>query len=100
MDISSLSPLGKLLASSLEHIDNYENRLQKIKQDDTFYVDTAGSKLTYAYEQIRNASEYADDHLFRRRAIRRFLTRTLSFHEKTNLANIAEELATELTLAL
>ena len=99
MDISSLSPLGKLLASSLEHIDNYENRLQKIKQDDTFYVDTAGSKLTYAYEQIRNASEYADDHLFRRRAIRRFLTRTLSFHEKTNLANIAEELATELTLA-
>ncbi len=99
MNSTLLSPLGKLLASSLEHINNYERHLDSIKKGDAFYVDTAGSKLTSAYEQIRNASEYADDHLFRQRAIRRFFNRTLSFHDKTNISNLAEDLATELILA-
>ena len=99
MTKNSLSPLGKLLASSLEHITKYEHRLSQSRQGDNFYVNTAGSSITHAYEQLRNASEYTDDHLFRQRAIRRFLTRTLSFHEKTNIAPLAEELITELTLA-
>ena len=96
---NSLSELGNLLVSSLEYIDNYDNNQQRNKQSDIFYINTAGSKLTHAYEQIRNASEYADDHLFRQRAIRRFLARTLSFHEKTDISNTGEELVTELTLA-
>ena len=96
---NSLSELGNLLVSSLEYIDNYDNNQQRNKQSDIFYINTAGSKLTHVYEQIRNASEYADDHLFRQRAIRRFLARTLSFHEKTDISNTGEELVTELTLA-
>lgn len=64
---NSLSELGNLLVSSLEYIDNYDNNQQRNKQSDIFYINTAGSKLTHAYEQIRNASEYADDHLFRQR---------------------------------
>ena len=92
---NSLSELGNLLVSSLEYIDNYDNNQQRNKQSDIFYINTAGSKLTHAYEQIRNASEYTDDHLFRQRAIRRFLARTLSFHEKTDISNTGEELVTE-----
>lgn len=96
---TSLSQLGQLLASSLTQIDDYETRLQRSRQRDTFYVNTAGATLTAAYEQLRNASEYANDKLFRQRAIRRFFTRTLSFHEKTTIAPLAEELIAELTMA-
>lgn len=96
---SSLSTLGQLLVSSLEQITTYESRLQKSRQRDTFYVNAAGGKLTTAYEQLRNASEYTNDNLFRQRAIRRFFARTLSFHEKTHFGNLAEELITELTMS-
>lgn len=100
MDTSShLSPLGKLLVSSLAHIQLYDEHLQRNRQHDTLYVNAAGSTLTAAYEQLRNASEYANDNLFRQRAIRRFFARNLSFHDKTNIAHLAEELVTELTMA-
>lgn len=96
---SRISPLGKLLVSSLTHIQLYDEHLQRSRQHDTLYINAAGSTLTAAYEQLRNASEYTNDNLFRQRAIRRFFARSLSFHDRTNIAHLAEELATELTMA-
>lgn len=65
----------------------------------TIHVPTVGSKLSTAYEQLRNASEYAEDNLLRQRAVRRYLKRTLSFHDHIRTSQFAEELVTELTQA-
>lgn len=94
-----LSHLGQLLAQSLERIDAYEARIATNRQRDTIHINTVGSKLTAAYEQLRNASEYSEENLLRQRAIRRFFVRTLSFHEKVTTKPLAEELLTELTQA-
>lgn len=95
----SLSPLGTMLADSLTRIDTYETNLLAQREKETVHIPTVGSKLSTAYEQLRNASEYAEDNLLRQRAIRRYLKRVLSFHEKINTAPLAEELITELTQA-
>lgn len=95
----TLSPLGKILSDSLQQIDYYESRLARDREHATMHVSTVGSKLSSAYEQLRNASEYTEDTMLRQRAIRRFLVRTLSFHEKSNTKDLASELITELTQA-
>lgn len=96
---TQLSRLGQLLTQSLERIDTYEARVQANRQLDTIHINTVGSKLSAAYEQLRNASEYSEENLLRQRAIRRFFVRTLSFHEKVATKALAEELLTELTQA-
>lgn len=96
---SQLSQLGKLLFDSLTKIDAYESSLAKQREKETIHVPTVGSKLSTAYEQLRNASEYAEDNLLRQRAVRRYLKRTLSFHDHIRTSQFAEELVTELTQA-
>lgn len=94
-----LSDLGKLLVDSLTKIDAYESSVAASREKETIHVPTVGSTLSTAYEQLRNASEYAEDNLLRQRAIRRYLKRTLSFHEHNATKQLAEELVTELTQA-
>lgn len=94
-----LSHLGQLLTESLQRIDAYEARVAANHQRDTIHINTVGSKLTAAYEQLRNASEYSEGNLLRQRAIRRFFVRTLSFYEKSSTKQLADELVTELTQA-
>ncbi|MGO3702062.1 MAG: hypothetical protein ACTJG2_02655 [Candidatus Saccharimonadales bacterium] len=97
---SQLSPLGRLLAQSLHTIDQYDTHLTTIRQDETIHINTVGSKLTAAYEQLRNASEQAESGgILRQKAIRRFFVRTLSFHEKISTKQLGDELLTELTQA-
>ncbi len=97
---NSLNSLGKLLIQSLNVIDDYETRLaHHHRSQDTIHVSTVGSRLTAAYEQLRNASEYSESNLLRQRAIHRFFVRTLSFHDKTSIKNIGDELLVELTQA-
>lgn len=57
-----------------------------------------GRMVSTAYEQLRNAAEYAQDHLLAQNAIRRFFVRNL-FLQNTTLVDktIAEELVIELT---
>jgi hypothetical protein len=64
----------------------------------TINVAGVGSVVSAAYEQLRNAAEYAQEHLLIQNAIRRFFVRSISFHNH-NLASktIAEELIIELT---
>lgn len=94
-----LSQQGKLLADSLQRIDAYETTLLSHRQKDTLHIPTVGSRLSTAYEQLRNASEYAETDLLQQRAIRRYLKRVLSFHVKISTAHLADELVAELTQA-
>lgn len=94
-----LSRLGVGLVDSLQKIEAYEkNRLAR-RERETLHIPKVGSSISTAYEQLRNASEYAEDELLQQRAIRRYLKRELSFHSKIKTSHLAEELVTELTQA-
>lgn len=93
------SQLGLALVDSLRQVEAYEKATLARRQKDTIHVQTVGSTLSTAYEQLRNASEYAEDELLQQRAIRRYLKRVLSFHVKVPTTHLADELVTELTQA-
>lgn len=57
-----------------------------------------GRVVSTAYEQLRNAAEYAQEHLLIQNAIRRFFVRNLNFHSRCKVSRtVAEELIIELT---
>lgn len=58
-----------------------------------------GKTLASAYEQLRNAAEYTEEHLLLQRAIRRFYVREISFSTRRKLGDVGEELIVELTQA-
>lgn len=96
---TQLSQLGVALVDSLRKIEAYEKQRLTRRERETLHIPTVGSTISTAYEQLRNASEYAEDELLQQRAIRRYLKRELSFHTKVPTARLAEELVTELTQA-
>jgi hypothetical protein len=64
----------------------------------TINVAGVGGVVSAAYEQLRNAAEYAQEHLLIQNAIRRFFVRSISFHNHNITAkSVAEELIIELT---
>ena len=63
------------------------------------HVTGAGRTLTFAYEQLRNAAEYTEEHLLLQRAIRRFYRRLFLSRDEGRIATSGEELVVELTLA-
>ncbi len=56
-----------------------------------------GKTISTAYEQLRNAAEYTEEHLLLQRAIRRFFRRNISFYTEKATSHIDEELVIELT---
>ncbi len=83
--------LCKLLAEA-ETAENIEPKTQMIN------VAGVGSVVSAAYEQLRNAAEYAQEHLLIQNAIRRFYVRSISFHNHSTVGKtLAEELIIELT---
>jgi hypothetical protein len=69
------------------------------KKGSLIHVPGVGSRVSIAYEQLRNAAEYTEDHLLLERAIRRFYVRNLGFHHQRAIGEIGEELVIELTQA-
>ncbi|MET1033481.1 MAG: hypothetical protein ABWX94_03200 [Candidatus Saccharimonadales bacterium] len=63
------------------------------------HVPGTGRKVATAYEQLRNAAEYTEDHLLLQRAIMRFYKRNFSLFTKRDVHKIGEELIVELTQA-
>jgi hypothetical protein len=63
------------------------------------HVTGAGRTLTFAYEQLRNAAEYTEEHLLLQRAIQRFYRRAFLSRNETTVKESGEELIIELTLA-
>jgi len=61
------------------------------------HVPGMGKAISSAYEQLRNAAEYSEEHLLLQRAIRRFYKRSLPLSTHRKMDNIGEELIIELT---
>jgi len=91
-----LNTLGSQLKAQLESAATSE----KADQGQTINVAGVGGMVSLAYEQLRNAAEYTQEHLLRQRAIRRFYVRNLPLAGKSDAnKSIAEELVVELTQA-
>lgn len=95
------SPLLPLLTHSLaEAYHRNETTHTYNSQGPLVEVPGMGTTLSSAYEQLRNAAEYTEEHLLLQRAIRRFYHRSLSFLlKKQHVPNLGEELIVELTQA-
>ena len=97
---NKLNPRGVSLATSLAAANAHINAVQKYRREaETVHIVGAGGALTAAYEQLRNAAEYAEEHMLLQRAIARFFRRTFLLRDAKLVEKSGEELAVELTLA-
>lgn len=100
MNSSSLSKDGAWLRDQLNAANvKLQSEAHVSAASSKIYVASGGYMISTAYEQLRNAAEYAEEHLLLQRAIRRFYRRNLSFLEKRPARALGEELIIELTQA-
>lgn len=71
----------------------------KYAQHEKAHVVGVGRTLTSAYEQLRNAAEYTEEHLLLQKAIGRYFRRLFLVHDRKEVASCGAELVVELTLA-
>jgi len=83
----------------LRQTRQYDDAVRRqLTSGELMQVGTTGKVLANAYEQLRNATEYADGNITLQRAIRRFYKRTLLLtHHKPEV--IGQELITELIVS-
>lgn len=96
--MTSLNKRSQSFNRALSAIKAREQKSQQLKKSETIHVIGAGRTLTSAYEQLRNAAEYTEEHLLLQRAIRRFYKRLFVTQQKNQIRTSGEELVTELTL--
>ncbi|HKX72538.1 MAG TPA: hypothetical protein VJM32_00825 [Candidatus Saccharimonadales bacterium] len=94
MESNPLSPTGKRLLDHIEHAE----QLAEQPRGDTFHVSGVAGGVYFAYEQLRNAANYTQQHLLLRAAIERYLHRAVYLPDKT-APKIADDLIVELTQA-
>lgn len=98
--MTELNPIGQQLVSDLAAIRaQKESRDRKRSRAQKVHVVGAGATLTAAYEQLRNAAEYTEEHVLLQRAIRRFYRRLFLLRDEKQIASSGEELIIELTHA-
>ncbi len=98
--MSNITPIGQQFIDMLQRADAHSKERQKyIKSAEKVHIIGAGRTLTAAYEQLRNAAEYTEEHLLLQRAIRRFYRRLFLTRDQDRIAKCGEELSIELTLA-
>jgi hypothetical protein len=91
------TPLAPLLRRRLEASRKQTQDLHSRYQNGAkVTVAGVGRPLATAYEQLRNAAEYTDEHLLLQRAVRRYYVRNLGLDSARSPA-LGEELITELT---
>lgn len=86
---------GRQLSAQLSAASNAKKHQAESGQ----FINVAGvgRDVSFAYEQLRNAAEYTQEHLLTQKAIRRFFVRNLSFHDNSiKSRSVAEELIIEL----
>jgi hypothetical protein len=88
--------LKQLLSGARHHLQQAESHTAN---EEKVHVVGAGGTLTAAYEQLRIAAEYAEEHLLLQRAIRRFYKRLFLIRDKNQIKDSGEELIIELTHA-
>lgn len=98
----STSPgaLAPLLRSELDKADAFDVAAKQflLSAGPTIDTPSTGRTVSSAYEHLRNAAEYAEEHLLLQRAIKRFYVRNL-FVLRRDPADIGNELLSELILA-
>lgn len=98
--MDDLNNLGQRFAHVLDDIATREKeKREKAAKAEKVHVVGAGGLVTAAYEQLRNAAEYADEHLLLQKAIKRFYRRMFLTQTDEFIRKSADELITELTFA-
>lgn len=98
--MKQLNTLGKQLEQYiLRARQQSAARLADSQVGDKVHVAGAGGALTAAYEQLRNAAEYSEEHVLLQHAIRRFYKRIFLSRNTVRIEDSGEELAIELTQA-
>lgn len=94
------TPLSELFQSELRAADYSDNLALNALQGSEGRIDvpTSGKLVASAYEQLRNAAEYSEEHLLLQRAIKRFYRRN-SIVLRRATKGLSQELITELILA-
>lgn len=88
--------LLQLLREQLLNARAYDQAARNLHREGTpIEIPASGKIISTAYEQLRNAAEYAEEHLLLQRAIRRYYNRTL-FMTRTNTNELGHELIVEL----
>lgn len=97
---TTLNTIGRRFTEALQHaVTGLDVKASEKNDAQKVHVSGAGRTLTFAYEQLRNAAEYTEEHLLLQRAIRRFYKRLFLSRDAQRLATSGEELIVELTLA-
>lgn len=97
---NSLNTFGKEFADALAAaVAKRDHEAARANEGEKLHVTGAGRTLTFAYEQLRNAAEYTEEHLLLTRAIRRFYRRAFLARDDSVIGNLGEELIVELTMA-
>lgn len=99
---TAATPLLHLLQQQLEAARQHNAAaLLASNQGTIIQVPGTGKTISSAYEQLRNAAEYTEEHLLLQRAIRRFFHRNLMLLGRKHQfpQNLGEELIIELTQA-
>lgn len=98
--MKQLNHLGKQLEQYLDQARQQSAAQAAQRQaGEKVHVAGAGGALTAAYEQLRNAAEYSEEHVLLHHAIRRFYRRIFLSRNAKFIQDSGEELAIELTQA-
>lgn len=98
--MKQLNDNGTQLTSNLTAANSSKQSRQHLHHSDQkIHVVGAGGTLTAAYEQLRNAAEYTEEHVLLQRAIRRFYRRLFMLRDKKSIQRSGEDLVIELTHA-
>lgn len=96
------TPLLHMLQKQLEAAQQHNQAIREANTQGTIIrVSGTGKVISSAYEQLRNAAEYTEEHLLLQHAIRRFFNRNVVFMGRRHKLpkNLGEELIVELTQA-
>ena len=98
--MDTLNQLGRRFSVALGQARVWLNEKKEAeKTAEKVHVVGAGSVITAAYEQLRNAAEYTEEHLLLRKAINRYFTRAFLTRSPEAISQSGDELITELTYA-
>ena len=98
--MQQLNTIGAELARAITSSrEQKRSRSHASANNQKVHVLGAGATLTAAYEQLRNAAEYAEEHVLLQRAIRRFYRRAFFLQDAKRLGTSGEDLIIELTHA-
>lgn len=82
-----------------ERLRAAQHQRDALAHEPTLKIPDVGHTVANAYEQLRNAAEYTEEHLLLQRASRRFYKRNIPLHTHRAVGNIGEEVVIELTQA-